>query len=150
MLLLIRSINELLRFSGNGHLGWEQKKVHCLRKDIIIYFKETTRGEWIAANCALEIIIFRYFAFFLSRITFLFFTSYTFYVSFVHDFFRYVLAYRAYRKLRPWLRKSEVGIEDPPRLSYVPGSEIVASAESRKCVHEKNKKQKTKNREETR
>ena len=52
-------------------------------------------------------------------------------------------------------RKSEVGIEDPPRLSYVPGSEIVASAESRKRVHEEKKKQqnKTKNkkdREETR
>ena len=36
-------------------------------------------------------------------------------------------------------RKSEVGIEDPPRLSYVPGSEIVASAESRKRVHEEKK-----------
>ena len=44
-------------------------------------------------------------------------------------------------------RKSEVGIEDPPRLSYVPGFEIVASAESRKRVHEEEKnktKQKTK------
>ena len=38
-------------------------------------------------------------------------------------------------------RKSEVGIEDPPRLSYVPGSEKVASAESRKRVHEKKIKQ---------
>ena len=41
-------------------------------------------------------------------------------------------------------RKSEVGIEDPPRLSYVPGSEIVASAESRKRVHEEKKNNKTK------
>ena len=45
-------------------------------------------------------------------------------------------------------RKSEVGIEDPPRLSYVPGSEIVASAESRKRVHEEEKNKK--DREETR
>ena len=48
------------------------KKVRSCRKNV--YFKETTTVEWIKANCALKIIIFRYFAFFL----FLFFFNYLF------------------------------------------------------------------------
>ena len=39
----IRSISELLRFSGNRHLGREEKNRRCLRKNI--YFKETSRVE---------------------------------------------------------------------------------------------------------
>ena len=48
-----------------------EKKGRCCRKNI--YFKETTRVESIKANCALKLIIFRYFA---SRITFLLFIIY--------------------------------------------------------------------------
>ena len=36
-------LNDLLRFSGNRHLGGEGKKVRCYRKNI--HFKETTRVE---------------------------------------------------------------------------------------------------------
>ena len=39
----IRSIRELLLFSGNRHLGREEKNRRCLRKNI--YFKETSRVE---------------------------------------------------------------------------------------------------------
>ena len=35
--------NELLRFSGNRHLGREEKKVRCFGKNI--FFKETSRVE---------------------------------------------------------------------------------------------------------
>ena len=69
MLFKIRSINELFRFSGNRHLGGEEKKSVVLEKNI--YFNETTRVKWIEANRALKIIIFRYFAFFL-ELTFYF------------------------------------------------------------------------------
>ena len=62
---------------------WVERK-----KKSVIYFKETTRVEWFAANWALKIIIFRYFAFFLELINLLFFTVFSFYICFVHDFFR--------------------------------------------------------------
>ena len=61
-----------------------EKKSVVLQKNI--YFKETTRVEWIEANCALRIIIFRNFAFFLEL------TYYLFIYFFVHDFFRYARA----------------------------------------------------------
>ena len=97
-LLKIPSINELLsRFSGNRHLGGEKKKSVVLEKSAF----QRSKQSWIEANCALKIIIFRYFAF-LFRINFLFFIIYSFYILFEHDFFRYARAYRAYRQLRPW------------------------------------------------
>ena len=99
-LLKIPSINELLsRFSGNRHLGGEKKKSVVLEKSAF----QRSKQSWIEANCALKIIIFRYFAF-LFRINFLFFIIYSFYILFEHDFFRYARAYRAYRQLRPWIR----------------------------------------------
>ena len=49
------------------------KKVRSCRKNI--YFKETTTVEWIKANCALKIIIFRYFAFFLFLFFYYLFTT---------------------------------------------------------------------------
>ena len=57
------------------------KKVRSCRKNI--YFKETTTVEWIKANCALKITIFRYFAFFL----FLFFLLFIHYKSFLCTIF---------------------------------------------------------------
>ena len=69
MLLKIRSINELLRVSGYRHLGGEEK----------IYFKEISRVEWIEAYCALKLIIFRYFAFFL-ELTFYLLLVFSFYI----------------------------------------------------------------------
>jgi len=62
---------------------WVERK-----KKSVICFKETTRVEWIEANWALKIIVFRYFAFFLELINLLFFTFFCFYIFFVHDFFR--------------------------------------------------------------
>ena len=69
-----------------------EKKVSCFRKKKL--FQETTRVEWIEANCALrsglKIIIFRYFAFFLElTFYFLLFNHYylLFLFIFVHDFF---------------------------------------------------------------
>ena len=62
---------------------WVERK-----KKSVKYFKETTRVEWFEANWALKIIIFRYFAFFLELIDLLFFTVFSFYICFVHDFFR--------------------------------------------------------------
>ena len=47
-------------------------------------------------NCAVKIIIFRYFDFFL-ELPFYFLLIYLFYISFVHDFYRYARAHRAYR-----------------------------------------------------
>ena len=47
-------MNDLLRFSGNRHLGGEGEKKK--------YFKETNR---VVNEFALEIIIFRHFYFFL-------------------------------------------------------------------------------------
>ena len=41
-------------------------------------------------NCAVKIIIFRYFDIFL-ELPFYFLLIYLFYISFVHDFFRYAL-----------------------------------------------------------
>ena len=64
------SIIQLLRFSGNRHLGGEEKKVRCFRKNIYISKKQSELNE----NCALKIIIFRYFAFFL-ELTFYFLLS---------------------------------------------------------------------------
>lgn len=55
-------INKFLRFSGNRHLGGEGKKVRYLEKS---RFQRNNRGWWIEANCALKIIVLRYFAFFL-------------------------------------------------------------------------------------
>ena len=51
----IRSINELLRLSGNRYLGREEKK-SPLFLEKKIFFSETSRVEWIEANCALKII----------------------------------------------------------------------------------------------
>ena len=61
------SIIELLPFSGNRHLGGEEKKVRCFRKKYIFQKKQPELNE----NCALKIIIFRYFAFFLESIHFI-------------------------------------------------------------------------------
>ena len=56
---------------------------------------QRNRVEWIEASCALKIIILRHLAFFLELT--LFFIIYSLYIFFVHDFFRYARAYRAYR-----------------------------------------------------
>ena len=68
-----------------------EKQVSCFSKKKL--FQETTRVEWIEANCAprsaLKIIIFRYFAFFLElTFYFLLFNHYylLFLFIFVHDF----------------------------------------------------------------
>ena len=90
----IWSISELPRFSGNRHLGREEKKSFVQEK-IYISKKQAELNE-LRANCALKIITFRYFPFFL-ELTFYFFIIYSFYIFFVHDFFRYARAYRAYR-----------------------------------------------------
>ena len=50
--------------------GWRGKKVRCFRKNIYISKKQPELNE----NCALKIIIFRYFAFFL-ELTFYFLLS---------------------------------------------------------------------------
>ena len=58
-------------------MGGEGKKIRCCRKNM--YFKETTRVE--CANCALKIIIFRYFALFLElTFYFLLFIHYIFFL----------------------------------------------------------------------
>ena len=62
-------ISELLRFSGNRHLGREKEKyIRCFEK-IYISKKQAELNE-LRANCAGKIITFRYFAFFL-ELTFL-------------------------------------------------------------------------------
>ena len=61
MLLKIRSINELLRVSGNRHLGGEEKKSVVVEKDISNKLPELNELR----QSALKIIIFRHFAFFL-------------------------------------------------------------------------------------
>ena len=43
MFFKIRSIDELIRFSENRHLGGEKKTVRCFRKKI--YFKEREFNE---------------------------------------------------------------------------------------------------------
>ena len=82
MLFKIRSIKEILRFSGNRHLGrkptfGKEKKARCFRKNI--YFKETARVEWIEETCALKIIILIYFAFFL-ELTYIFYYLFIYYL----------------------------------------------------------------------
>ena len=77
MLFKIRSINELLRSSGNRYLGGEEKESPLFQKKYI-YFNETTRVERIDLNCALKIIIFRNFAFLLELLK-LFIFYYFFY-----------------------------------------------------------------------
>ena len=75
-----------------------EKKARCFRKNIC--FKETARVEWIEETCALKIIILIYFAFFL-ELTFYFLLFNHLIILllfiFVHDFFRFARAYRAYR-----------------------------------------------------
>ena len=66
MLFKIRSINELLRFSGNWNLGGEAKK-----EAVVLVKKLFARNKQTWMNCALKVIIFRYFAFFL-ELTFYF------------------------------------------------------------------------------
>ena len=62
----IRSISELLRFPAleTGHLGREEKEVRCLRKYTYISKKKAELNA-LMENCALKIITFRYFAFFV-------------------------------------------------------------------------------------
>ena len=70
------------------HICVEREKKSVVLEKIL--FQETTRVEWIEANCALKIIIFRYFAFFLEpTFYFLLFNHYylLFLFIFVHDFF---------------------------------------------------------------
>ena len=60
------SINSL-KMKNIGEIDWvlgTAPKFGLREKKIKI--KETTRVEWIEANSALKIIIFRYFAFFLN------------------------------------------------------------------------------------
>ena len=49
------------------------------------YCKETTRAEWIKANCALKILIFRYFTFFLELI--FYFVLFIHFISFLRTTF---------------------------------------------------------------
>ena len=65
---------------------WVESEKKSVVLENYIYFKQTTRVEWIEANCALKIIIFRYFAFFL-EINFSFFIIYSFYIFFAHGLF---------------------------------------------------------------
>ena len=85
----IRSINELLRFSGNPHLRGEGKKVSCFRKRKNFSKKQPELNELRQTVHAFKIIIFRYFAFFLElTFYFLLFNHYylVFLFIFVHDF----------------------------------------------------------------
>ena len=75
-------------------MGREEKEVRCLRKYTYISKKKAELNA-LRENCALKIITFRYFAFFVELPVF--FTINSFYIFFVHDFFRYARAYRAYR-----------------------------------------------------
>ena len=50
---------------------WPERQKKSVVFQKYIYFKETITVKWIEANCALKIIIFRYFAFFL-ELTFYF------------------------------------------------------------------------------
>ena len=85
MLSKTRSITDwFTSFLGKPTFGWRGKKIRCCRKNI--YFKETTRVEWIKANCALKTIIFRYFAFFL-ELTF-YFLLYIHYIFFCARLFQ--------------------------------------------------------------
>ena len=62
MLLKIRSINELLRFSGNRLLGGEEKKSVVVEK---MYISNKLPELNELRQSALKIIIFRLFSFFL-------------------------------------------------------------------------------------
>ena len=98
----IRSINELLRFSGNPHLRGEGKKVSCFRKRKNFSKKQPELNELRQTVHAFKIIIFRYFAFFLElTFYFLLFNHYYLLIIFIYFLCTTFSAYRAYRQLPP-------------------------------------------------
>ena len=93
MLLKIRSINELLRVSGNRLMGGDEKKFVFAEK---MYISNKLPELNELRQSALKIIIFRHFAFFfvvvvsssiysLFRINFLFVIIYSFHILRLHD-----------------------------------------------------------------
>ena len=73
-------------------LGWREKKSVVLEKK---FCKETTIAEWIKANCALKILIFRYFTFFLELI--FYFVLFIHFISFLRTTFSGTLGLDSFR-----------------------------------------------------
>ena len=76
------------------HICVEREKKSVVLEKIL--FQETTRVEWIEANCALKIIIFRYFAFFL-ELTFYFLLFNHYYLLIIFIYFCARLSQRTVR-----------------------------------------------------